>query len=390
MPVEHAAIIGAGISGLTAALSLSRRGISSEIFEQADKLTEVGAGLQISPNASRILAELGILEQLSEVWLEPESIRLISGSSLRQLAAVPTGAFARARWGAPYGVLHRTTLQKALLAAVEADPLCRLHLGVRMESTLPAFERAPDVVIGADGVWSKLRQSIPGSPSPHFSGNVAYRFTIAEADAPRFLDRTSVCAFLGGAAHLVCYPLKETGSFNMVAITAGNIAPQAWQGEPTDAQRRQLQARLSGWNTAIVSLFERSPGLTFWPLFETTSGAWQDGHSTVLIGDAAHAMMPFAAQGAAMAIEDAFELAALLSSRPVAEALALFEKQRTPRIAALRQRGAFNRFAYHAKGPIRIGRDLVLGLKPPQSLAADLDWIYGYRPTLPSGHAKAP
>lgn len=382
MPVEHAAIIGAGIAGLTAALSLSSRGISSEIFEQAGELTEVGAGLQISPNASHILAELGILERLSDVWLEPEAIRLISGSSLRQLAAVPAGAFARARWGAPYGVLHRTTLQKTFLAAVEADPLCRLHLGVRMESALPAFERAPDVVIGADGVWSKLRQFIPGSPSPRFSGNIAYRFTIAEAEAPRFLDRTSVCAFLGGAAHLVCYPLKETGSFNMVAITAGNVAPQAWQGEPTDVQRRQLHARLSGWNAAIVSLFEKRQGLTFWPLFETTSGAWQDGRSAVLIGDAAHAMMPFAAQGAAMAIEDAYELAALLSNRPVAEALTLFERQRTPRIDALRKRGAFNRFAYHAKGPIRIGRDLVLGLKPPQSLATDLDWIYGYRAKL--------
>ena len=379
MPVEHAAIIGAGISGLTAALALSRRGISSEIFEQAGELTDIGAGLQISPNASRILAELGILEGLSKLWLEPDAIRLISGSSLRQLAAVPAGNFARQRWGAPYGVLHRTTLQKALLAAVEADPLCRLHLGVRMESTLPPFERTADVVIGADGVWSKLRQSVPGSPSPHFSGNIAYRFTITEDEAPAFLDRTSVSAFLGGSAHLVCYPLKETGSFNMVAITAGNIAPQAWQSEPTAEQRTQLRTRLAGWNAAIVSLLEKHPKLTFWPLFETTSGAWQDGRKTILIGDAAHAMMPFAAQGAAMAIEDAYELAAFLSNHPVSEALTLFERHRAPRIAKLRQRGAFNRFAYHAKGPIRIGRDLVLGLKPPQSLAADLDWIYGYR-----------
>ena len=379
MPVEHATIIGAGISGLTAALALSRRGISSEIFEQAGELADIGAGLQISPNASRILAELGILEGLSKLWLEPDAIRLISGSSLRQLAAVPAGKFARQRWGAPYGVLHRTTLQKALLAAVAADPLCRLHLGVRMESTLPPFERTADVVIGADGVWSKLRQSVPGSPSPHFSGNIAYRFTIAEDEAPAFLDRASVSAFLGGSAHLVCYPLKETGSFNMVAITAGNIAPQAWQSEPTAEQRTQLRTRLAGWNAAIVSLLEKHPKLTFWPLFETTSGAWQDGRKTILIGDAAHAMMPFAAQGAAMAIEDAYELAAFLSNHPVSEALALFERHRAPRIAKLRQRGAFNRFAYHAKGPIRIGRDLVLGLKPPQSLAADLDWIYGYR-----------
>ncbi|EJT05751.1 FAD-dependent monooxygenase [Rhizobium sp. CCGE 510] len=379
MPIEHAAIIGAGISGLTAALSLSRRGISSDIFEQAGELAEIGAGLQVSPNASHILAELGILDGLSKAWLEPEAIRLISGSSLRQLAAVPAGKFARQRWGAPYGVLHRSTLQKALLAAVEADPLCRLHLGVRMDATLPPFERDADVVIGADGVWSKLRQLVPGSPSPRFSGNIAYRFTIAADAAPGFLDPTSVSAFLGGSAHLVCYPLRETGSFNMVAITAGNSAPQAWQSEPKAEQRAELRTRFSGWNAAIVSLLEQHRALTFWPLFEASAGTWQDGRKTVLIGDAAHAMMPFAAQGAAMAIEDAYELAAFLSNRPVAEALLLFERHRAPRIAKLRQRGAFNRFAYHAKGPIRIGRDLVLGLKPPQSLAADLDWIYGYR-----------
>jgi salicylate hydroxylase len=114
-------------------------------------------------------------------------------------------------------------------------------------------------------------------------------------------------------------------------------------------------------------------------LYETTNGRWHDGHNCVLIGDAAHAMMPFAAQGAAMAIEDAYELALFAPSHPVAEALRLFEAHRTPRIARLRQRGAFNQFAYHARGPMRIGRDIVLALRPPQSLAADLDWIYGYR-----------
>jgi salicylate hydroxylase len=379
MPVEHAAIIGAGMAGLTVALALARRGIGSEIFEQAPELAEVGAGLQISPNASRILAELGVLGRISDLWLEPGSIRLVSGGSLRELAAIPAGGFARTRWGAPYGVLHRKTLQKALVDAVEAEPLCRLHLGVRIDSAAPPATRKPDVVIGADGVWSKLRSSVPGAPAPRFSGNIAYRFTVPAAGAPGFLDRDSVCAFLGRSAHLVCYPLRETGSFNLVAITAGNAAPHVWQGEPSEAQRAQLAARFSGWNGAILSLLKARGDMTFWPLFETTSGRWHDGGSTVLIGDAAHAMMPFAAQGAAMAIEDAYELAAFLANRPAPEALTLFEKHRAPRIGKLRQRGAFNRFAYHASGPVRIGRDVVLALRPPQSLAADLDWIYGYR-----------
>ncbi|MBD9445668.1 MULTISPECIES: FAD-dependent monooxygenase [unclassified Rhizobium] len=378
MPAKHAAIVGAGIAGLTAALALARRGISSEIFEQAPELTEVGAGLQISPNASRILAELGVLARLTDAWLEPDSIQLISGTSLRRLAAVPAGSFARARWGAPYGVLHRSTLQQTLLDAVANEPLCQIHLGAQIKGR-PLSDRQADLLIGADGVWSQVRESIEGSPSPRFSGNIAYRFTVDAANAPAFLERTSVSAILGPSAHLVCYPLREANRFNMVAITAGNAASHDWTNQPTDAQRQQLLSRFSRWHPAIVELFAKTGDVTFWPLYETTNGRWHDGHNCVLIGDAAHAMMPFAAQGAAMAIEDAYELALFAPSHPVAEALRLFEAHRTPRIARLRQRGAFNQFAYHARGPMRIGRDIVLALRPPQSLAADLDWIYGYR-----------
>jgi salicylate hydroxylase len=378
MPAKHAAIVGAGIAGLTAALALARRGISSEIFEQAPELTEVGAGLQISPNASRILAELGVLARLTDAWLEPDSIQLISGTSLRRLAAVPAGSFARARWGAPYGVLHRSTLQQTLLDAVANEPLCQMHLGAQIKGR-PLSDRQADLLIGADGVWSQVRESIEGSPSPRFSGNIAYRFTVDAANAPAFLERTSVSAILGPSAHLVCYPLREANRFNMVAITAGNAASHDWTNQPTEAQRQQLLSRFSRWHPAIVELFAKTGDVTFWPLYETTNGRWHDGHNCVLIGDAAHAMMPFAAQGAAMAIEDAYELALFAPSHPVAEALRLFEAHRTPRIARLRQRGAFNQFAYHARGPMRIGRDIVLALRPPQSLAADLDWIYGYR-----------
>lgn len=380
MPVEHAAIIGAGVAGLTAALALAKHAISSEIFEQAPALTEVGAGLQLSPNATGILEKLGVMESLTNVWLEPQSIRLISGTSLRELAAVPSGQFARTRWNAPYGVLHRATLQATLLDAVQKNPHCTLHLGAGIENgELPGAIRKADVLIGADGVWSKARGLIAGSPSSRFSGNVAYRFTIAAANAPAFLDRNSVSAFLGPSAHLICYPLRETESFNMVAIAAGHAAMHAWLEQPTDAQRQRLMSRFSRWNSALVSLFAGADDMTFWPLYEATAGKWQNGRDTVLIGDAAHAMMPFAAQGAAMAIEDAYEIAAFLATRPAAEALPLFEAHRMPRINRLRQRGAFNRFAYHARGPIRVGRDIVLSLKPPQSLAADLDWIYGYR-----------
>jgi salicylate hydroxylase len=379
MSVEHAAIVGAGVAGLTAALALARHGISSEIFEQAPSLDEVGAGLQISPNASRILGKLDVLERLTALWLEPQAIRLISGTTLRELASVPMGDTARLRWSAPYGVLHRASLQGALLEAVQQNPLCTLHLGVRLESgDIPDGSSKADVLIGADGAWSKIRDKVADSPVSRFSGNIAYRFTVSAADARGALDQHSVAAYLGPSAHLVCYPLREADRFNMVAITSGHSTAHAWSGQPTAGQRQQLLSRFSRWNGTLLSLLEKSEEMTFWPLYEATHGKWQNGRDTVLIGDAAHAMMPFAAQGAAMAIEDAYELASFLARRPVAEALRLFEARRVPRINRLRQRGAFNQFAYHARGPIRIGRDIVLSLKSPQSLAADLDWIYGY------------
>ncbi|MFK0165401.1 FAD-dependent monooxygenase [Rhizobium sp. NPDC090279] len=384
MPIKAAAIIGAGIAGLTAALALARHGIASDVFEQAEALTEVGAGLQISPNASRILDTLGVLEALRHVWLEPEAVHLVSGSSLRPVASIPCGNFARERWGAPYGAAHRATLQNALLDAVTSNALCRLHLGrhidIRDKQALEqAAGREFDLVIGADGVWSKAHAMVPGAPSPLFSGNIAWRFSIAEAAAPAILNETSVTAFLGSSSHLVCYPIRENAAFNIVAIVSGSSTSRDWGAAGSKAQREQMLRGFSGWNSAILRLLENQEQASFWPLYEMKAGRWHNGRDTILIGDAAHAMMPFAAQGAAMAIEDAFELAGLLSARTPAEAFELYEKHRAPRIARLRQRAAFNQFAYHAGGPIRLARDLVLSLRPPQSLAADMDWIYGYR-----------
>ncbi len=384
MPIKAAAIIGAGIAGLTAALALARHGIASDIFEQAPVLTEVGAGLQISPNASRILDTLGVLDALRPIWLEPEDVRLVSGSSLELVASVPCGEFARQRWGAPYGTAHRATLQKALLDAVSANALCRLHLGQHIDiKNKQALEetvgRELDLVIGADGVWSKAHAMVPGAPTPQFSGNIAWRFSVAQTAAPAILNRKSVTAFLGPSSHLVCYPIRENAAFNIVAIVSGSGTSRTWGAAGSKAQREQMLRGFSGWNGAILQILEAQEQASFWPLYEMKAGRWHNGSDTILIGDAAHAMMPFAAQGAAMAIEDAFELAGLLSARSPAEAFELYEKHRAPRIARLRQRAAFNQFAYHARGPIRMARDLVLSLRPPQSLAADMDWIYGYR-----------
>lgn len=385
MPIERVAIIGAGMAGLTAALAFARHGIACDIFEEAPALIEVGAGLQISPNASHVLSELGVLPALEAVWTEPERIALVSGTSLRPLAHVPTGHFARERWGAPYGVLHRATLQQALLAAVEQNSLCSIHLDTPVRKdphgTLAGITgRTYPLIVGADGVWSNLRADIPDSPEPDFSRNVAWRFTIPASARPDWLDAGQVTAFLGPSTHVVAYPLKEIDGFNIVAIASGISPGKTWDAQASDAQRRMLLGQFHRWDRRIVQLIERAEQPTFWPLYQVGAGRWHNGRDMVLIGDAAHAMMPFAAQGASMAIEDAFVLANRMAGPlPLAQALADFESERTRRIAKVRARGLFNRFAYHARGPIRLGRDIVLSLRPPQSLAADFDWLYGFK-----------
>jgi salicylate hydroxylase len=386
MPITSVAIVGAGIAGLTAALSFARHGVSSDIIEQAGELTEVGAGLQLSPNAARILAELGVMPEIEARWTEPVSVELASGKSLATLLSLPMAEVARTRWGAPYGVLHRSTLQRALLDAVTRNPLCRLHLGKRMENaTLDGIAattfRDHDLIVGADGVWSAARFAVPSSPVATFSGNVAWRFTVSAKDVPSAINKSAVTAYLGSDGHIVAYPLKEVGGFNIVAIALGADPGATWRAESSGQQKAMLLAQFRDWSPDIVRLLSSSENPTFWPLYQAGPGRWHNGRDTVLIGDAAHAMMPFAAQGAAMAIEDAFELAGALAGTPlpVAQALAAFEALRLPRIEKARKRASLNRFAYHATGPVRLARDFVFSTRPTEAFLKDFDWLYGYR-----------
>lgn len=390
MPIKSVAIVGAGIAGLTAALSFARHGIDCDIIEQAGELAEVGAGLQLSPNAARILATLGALPDIEARWTEPVSVDLASGKSLATLLSLPMGAVARTRWGAPYGVLHRSTLQNALLQAVTSNPLCRLHLGKRIENaTVDVIAattfRDHDLIVGADGVWSAARFAVPSAPTATFSGNVAWRFTVAADAVPSAVNKRAVTAYLGSGGHIVAYPLKEVGGFNIVAIALGADPGATWRAESSGRQKAMLLEQFRGFNPDIVRLLDSSENPTFWPLYQAGPGRWHNGRDTVLIGDAAHAMMPFAAQGAAMAIEDAFELAGTMAGSdsekplPVPQALATFEALRLPRIEKARKRASLNRFAYHARGPVRIARDLVFSTRPTEAFLKDFDWLYGYR-----------
>jgi salicylate hydroxylase len=236
------------------------------------------------------------------------------------------------------------------------------------------------LTIGADGVWSKQLSRIAGAAPARFAGRLAWRSLLPFASAPGFLHRDQVTAFLGPRSHLVVYPLKDAGAFNLVAITDGSERSRNF-GMPLEPDdRARLEKAFLHWNPAIRSLVLDQANPLCWPLFEMADGPWQNGQDLVLVGDAAHAMTPFAAQGACMAIEDSYILAHLLSTRPQAEAIREFETLRRPRIARVRRRAAFNRFAYHAQGPVRVVRDMILTHRSPESLSQDFDWLYGYDP----------
>ncbi len=368
-------ISGAGIAGLTTALFLARSGFDVEIVERAPRLDTVGAGLQLSPNATRLLARLDLLPALNALSVAPESIELRSARSLKPLAAVALGDFAVRRWSTPYLVIHRGDLQRALFAAASQESRIHIRLGTETDPSTQAALK-----IGADGVWSSMRSRIADASPAKFSGHVAWR-ALVNADDPAFaglvsrLSLTSVTAILASGFHLVAYPIRRGEALNLVAIMPGTAGRESWAQSTQDAA--PILNHRAGELRGLLSTVR---GWTRWPLHHVDpSGNWGDCNG-FLIGDAAHAMTPYAAQGAAMAIEDAAALAAaLVASSDIASALARYQTARRPRLLRVAARARFNRFVWHASGPVALARNIALKTRgDPQRLAADFDWLYGH------------
>ena len=397
LPDQPILIAGGGIAGLTVALALAAEGFSVRLFEAAHEFGEVGAGLQLSPNATHILRRLGVLDHLLPYAVAPTGVVLRDATSLRQLTEIPLEDSA-ARFGAPYLVAHRATIQQALLAAVKAEPRITIEKGAqvlkanfgREDVTLSLVRDGSAatikgaLLVGADGVWSSLRRFVhQGQPAESvFSGMTAWRTTIDRATADALgLSGTirfdKVSTFLDPAAHLVAYPLSAGQALNLVAITRGTAGTQGWSQTDGKGALASFLSRLA----APLRPLETLPAWTRWPLYGAPSGMKWTARRLALTGDAAHAMLPFAAQGAAMAIEDAAVLATRLAEHrtDVARALSAYEAERRPRVDRVLARGRLNRLAWHASGPIAFGRDMVLRLKGPQSLARDLDWLYDWK-----------
>lgn len=394
------AIAGAGIAGLTAALCFARRGMTVDLFERAPELQEVGAGIQLSPNATRILAPLGVLDRLMPAAVVPEAISIRDGASLRELARMPLGADAETRWHAPYLVVHRADLQSALVAAVRHEPLIRLVTGATVRDA--AFhsrgvtisydrngaigETAAMLLVGADGVWSTVRAFGGPDRADRFSGFVAWRSTLHEGSVAAealasLISKRDVTAFLHPGMHLVAYPVRAGAAINLVAVVKGKQVARGWSNRGDDTPLRDAFANYA---PALAPLADEAAPWTVWPIHTVDARRpWTAPGGLALIGDAAHAMTPFAAQGAAMAIEDAIVLANLVAASPddLPAALANYEALRRPRIKNVAARGRFNHFVWHAWGPVALGRDMVLKVLPGTVLTNQIGRHYGYDAT---------
>ncbi len=389
----HILIAGAGVAGLSAALELAARGWQITLCEKSEKLSEVGAGLQLAPNAMRHLTRLGVAERLAEQAVSPDVLYLVDGRKARPLLAMPMGEKASQRWHAPYLVCHRADLQSALLGACHDHPAIAINLNaeiIRHHSTSNGIEAeirrgdkietvAASWLLGCDGVWSAQRAAA-GLSKAQFSGHIAWRTTLATDALPASFtkalpERKAVSAWLGAGVHFIAYPVKGGDFFNFVAITHGENPGATWS-RTGDCGR--LASFYNNWSDAVRDVIAATTDWTYWPLFEMPDAQFVCDNRLILLGDASHAVTPFAAQGAAMAIEDAAALAQALDQADTDNTLRHYDAVRKTRLAAVAKRGKLNRFAYHAQGPLAVGRNLLFAARGPESFLQDMDWLYGY------------
>jgi len=387
-------IAGAGIGGLTLALALARRGFRALVLEQAEHLEEIGAGIQLSPNATRILIDLGLRAAIEPVVVAPEAIRVLSGRSARQLAWTPLGRAAEFRYGAPFWVIHRGDLQGALLKAARSTPDVALRLGMRVEDfathargvTVAARTRTATrdehgiALVGADGLWSTVRAAVGDSVGPQFRRYTAWRALLpAEAVAPD-LRRPLTTLWLGPDAHLVHYPVRAGRMINIVAIVADSWNNPGWN---TPGARSEIVEKFARWAEAPRALLATPPDAwSKWALYDCEPlRRWGDGPVT-LLGDAAHPTLPFLAQGGAMAIEDAAVLAVCLGRTPddPAAALQAYQGMRRPRTTRIVREARRNGTIYHLAGPAALARNLLLGAMGGENLLTRYDWLYDWKP----------
>ena len=394
-PARHVIVAGAGIGGLTAALALARAGMRVTVFEQAEKLEETGAGLQLAPNASRILIALGLRERLASVAVAPQAIRVMAGGSGREIVRIPLGEDIERRYGAPYWSIHRGDLQSVLAEVAQRELDVRIQLGVRVEDFAAhgngvsvlgkrgtqVLDERGIALIGADGIWSSVAARLGRQQQPTFRHRTAWRALIASDAAPAEFREPVVHLWLGQDAHLVHYPVKYGRLINIVGIVHDEWSETGWSAAGDRAEILRHFARWA-WSEKARALIAIPDRWLKWALYDRPAPFRGDKVPVTLVGDAAHPMLPFLAQGAGMAIEDAAVLADTLAKYidDPSDALRAYEGARWHRTARAQQFSRRQGRMYGLTGPEALVRNLAMRTMGGERLRTRYDWLYSWLP----------
>ena len=381
-------IAGGGIGGLAAAMACARQRVPVQLLERATQLSEVGAGIQIGPNVTRILQAWGLGAALAQVAAFPKQLQARDAQTGQVLGTLRLGERAQALYGAPYATIHRADLQSLLHRAAQSAGV-DMRLGQTVQgwqgseaalqvNTVQGLSLQASALIGADGVWSAVRQQLLGDAPARFTGHLAYRALVPQADLPTHLRSDQVTVWMGPRLHVVHYPVRSGQWLNLVAIVHGAKPDQAQDWD----QAGHTQALMQAMGAVGRDLHERLasvPAWRQWALHDRSpvSAASQMAQGRVaLLGDAAHPMRPYLAQGAGMAIEDAQALAQCLrvGNATVAEQLQAYAEQRWARNARVQARAIRNGRIFHAQGAVALGRNLSMRLMGERVM--DVPWLY--------------
>ena len=388
-----AIIIGGGIGGLSAAICLRLIGWQVRVLEQAPKISEVGAGVQISPNGVKILEKMGVMSLLESSLFEPDAIEILMGVSGRKLLHLPMKDAAVHRWGARYIQIHRADLIAGLTARltklapdtvqVGAQAASYTHHtnGVRVVLKDGTIEHA-DLAVGADGIHSTIRTQMLGPDAPHFTGNIAWRALVPLAQLGNLAPPATGCIWVGCGKHAVTTRIKAGATVNFIGVVKQSVWKK--EGWKTEGHKQDALADFAGWDKRILNVIQNARVLHKWALFDRPPlPHWHDKH-VVLLGDAAHPMLPSMAQGAVQSIEDAYILTQCLKEAKddgIPRAIANYFDERIERVTKVQRVSAQNLRLFHKSslpaqilsyGPIWLAGKLV-----PSLIQKRNDWLYG-------------
>ena len=380
-------IAGGGIGGLAAALGLAQKGFRSILLEKASALGEIGAGIQLGPNAFHAFDYLGVGEAARNMAVYIDQLRLMDALTAEEITHVDLGDSFRARFRNPYAVVHRGDLHGVFLKACRDSDLIDLRVssevvgydqdGASVTARLANGERVTgSLLIGADGLWSNVRKQVTGDGAPRVSGHTTYRSVIPTEQMPEDLRWNAATLWAGPKCHIVHYPLSGWKVFNLV-VTYHNDAPEPVAGKPVSME--EVQAGFIHICARAQSIISHGRDWRLWVLCDRDPvDRWLDGR-VALLGDAAHPMMQYMAQGACMAMEDAVCLADSLAKTDTLESgLETYRARRVLRTTRVQLTSrAMGDHVYHPDGPHAALRNAIMGARSQEEWYAALDWIYG-------------